>query len=115
MGADLKDQAQGPGPNAQAKPRNRSSSLFVLKNVVAWLSMVIVLVVVPDSLEGRVGLALARIIGWAVAFPIWLLIVERNWQARFGPIARFALQVPLWVAAALVADWISGQARINLG
>jgi hypothetical protein len=75
--------------------------------------MVIVLVLVPDSLEERMGLGIARVIGWAVAFPIWLLIVERGWQSRFGPFARVALQVPLWVAAALLADWISGQAKIN--
>lgn len=88
---------------------------FILKNVGVWVLMVIVLVLVPDYLERWLGLGMARVVGWAIAFPMWLAIVERNWQARFGPIARFALQVPLWVAAALVADWISGQARINLG
>lgn len=75
--------------------------------------MVIVLVVVPDSLEPRLGLGVARVVGWAIAFPMWLAIVERNWQARFGPIARVGLQVPLWIAAALLADWISAQARVN--
>jgi hypothetical protein len=42
---------------------------------------------------------------------VWLLLVERDWQARFGPVSRVLLQVPLWIAAALVAIWISGQAR----
>jgi hypothetical protein len=88
---------------------------FILKNAIVWVLMVIVLVVVPDFLEPWLGLGMARVIGWAIAFPMWLAIVERNWQARFGPIVRFALQVPLWVAAALLADWISAQARINLG
>ena len=75
--------------------------------------MVVVLVVVPDTLEPWLRLEIGRAIGWAVAFPVWILIVERDWQARFGPLTRVLLQVPLWVAAALVAIWISDQARVN--
>jgi hypothetical protein len=73
--------------------------------------MVVVLVVVPDALEPWLRLEIGRAVGWAVAFPVWLLLVERDWQARFGPVSRVLLQVPLWIAAALVAIWISGQAR----
>src|SRR5262245_58121828 len=83
-----------PGSQEARKPESRNwipASRFVLKNIVAWFLMVIVLVLVPDSLEERMGLGIARVIGWAVAFPIWLLIVERGWQSRFGPVARVAL------------------------
>jgi hypothetical protein len=86
---------------------------FLLKNIVVWLLMVVVLVVVPDGLEPRLGLEVARVIGWAVAFPVWMVVVERDWQARFGPMTRVALQVPLWIAAALLAIWISDQARME--
>jgi hypothetical protein len=88
---------------------------FFLKNALVWLLMVVVLVVVPDALEPTLGLEMARMIGWAVAFPIWMVVVERDWQARFGPLARVALQVPLWIGAALLAMWISDQSRFSLG
>jgi hypothetical protein len=83
---------------------------FILKNAIVWVLMVIVLVLVPDFLEPWLGLGIARVIGWAIAFPMWLVIVERDWQTRFGLFARVALQVPLWIAAALLAVWISEQA-----
>jgi hypothetical protein len=75
--------------------------------------MVVVLVVVPDALEPRLGLEVARVFGWAVAFPVWIVLVEKDWQTRFGPLTRVALQVPLWIAAALLAIWISDQTRFN--
>lgn len=75
--------------------------------------MVVVLVVVPDLLEPWLRLEIGRAVGWAVAFPVWIIVVEREWQTRFGPVTRVVLQVPLWIAAALVAIWISDQARVN--
>jgi hypothetical protein len=75
--------------------------------------MVAVLIVVPDALEPWLRLEIGRAVGWAVAFPVWLLLVERDWQARLGPVSRVVLQVPLWIAAALVAIWISDQARMG--
>lgn len=75
--------------------------------------MVVVLVVVPDLLEPWLRLEIGRAVGWAVAFPVWIIVVEQEWQVRFGPITRVALQIPLWIAAALVAIWISDQARVN--
>jgi hypothetical protein len=98
------------GAGGQAKgPRPKGSS-FVLKNLIVWLLMVVVLVLVPDTLEPWLGIEIARVIGWAVAFPVWMIVVEREWQARFGPMTRVALQVPLWIGAALLAIWISEQA-----
>jgi hypothetical protein len=103
--------AEGKAEGKRQKAKGKSS--FLLKNTIAWLLMVVVLVVVPDTLEPWLRLEVGRAVGWAVAFPVWILIVERDWQARFGPFTRVALQVPLWMAAALVAIWISDQARIN--
>jgi hypothetical protein len=100
--------AQGNRPKAQG--RGRQLSAFVLKNITVWLLMVVVLVLVPDTLEPWLGMEIARVVGWAVAFPVWMAVVERDWQARFGPLTRVALQVPLWIAAALLAIWISEQA-----
>ena len=90
--------------------KTRRLSSFVLKNLIVWVLMVVVLVLVPDTLEPWLGIEIARVIGWGVAFPVWMIVVERDWQTRFGPMTRVALQVPLWIAAALLAIWISEQA-----
>ena len=87
---------------------------FVLLNFVVWLSMVVILVVVPDTLERWMAFEIARVIGWAVACSVWVISVERYWQQRYGPFVRFFLQFLLWVSAALLASWISEQARIQL-
>ena len=117
--AQGEDQAQGHRPRpplhalrraGKVQGRSRGIAAFVLKNIVVWLLMVVVLVLVPDTLEPWLGMEIARIVGWAVAFPVWMIVVERDWQARFGPLTRVALQVPLWIAAALLAIWISEQA-----
>ena len=132
MGARLTERAEGPRPKAEgqsvgtqgrvakaavqkleARPQAgwaRGLSSFVLKNFIVWLLMVVVLVLVPDTLEPWLGIEVARVVGWGVAFPVWMIVVERDWQARFGPVARVVLQVPLWIAAALLAIWISEQA-----
>ncbi len=88
---------------------------FVLRNAVVWLLMAAILVVVPDQLERWMSLEVARVIGWAVACGVWVVVVEQEWKARFGPFARFAFQLVLWVGAALVALWISDQVRIEPG
>lgn len=84
---------------------------FIVANLIVWVVMVAILVVLPDLLARWVRLDVARVIGWAVACGIWVIAVERAWQARFGPVARFVLQLTLWVAAALLAIWISESAR----
>ena len=92
----------------------RFDAAFLAVNAVVWVLMVVILVVVPDMLEPWVGLEIARVIGWAVAGGFWVVSVERQWQARVGPIGRFVLQTVLWVAAALLAIFISDQARVVL-
>lgn len=92
------------------KPR-RSSVRFVAASAGVWLLMVVILVLVPDSLESWVGLEVARIIGWAVAGAVWMISVEPAWRARVGPVWRFLLQTAVWILAALLAIWISDQAH----
>jgi thiol:disulfide interchange protein len=82
-----------------------------LKSVAVWLVMVVVLVVVPDTLEQWMPLNVARVIGWVLASGIWVAVLEREWQARFGPVVRFTLQIVAWLGAALLAIWISDQFR----
>ena len=48
--------------------------------------MVVILVVVPDSLERWLSLEIARVVGWAVACAVWVVAVERHWQQRVGPV-----------------------------
>jgi hypothetical protein len=88
-------------------PRPPRTLRFVAINLAVWLLMVAILVVVPDVLARSIRLEVARVIGWALACAVWVVAVEREWRARFGPLVRFALQLVLWVAAALTAIWIS--------
>jgi hypothetical protein len=91
-----------------------SWKLFLTANFVVWLAMVVILVVVPDYLERWIPLELARVIGWAVAGSVWVVAIERDWQARAGPLVRFVFQLVLWVSAAMLAIWISEQFRVRL-
>lgn len=80
---------------------------FVAANLLVWLVMTIILVLVPDLLDDWLGLEVARVVGWAVAGSLWVVTIERHWQARVGALWRFILQLLLWISAALVAIWIS--------
>jgi hypothetical protein len=86
---------------------------FLAANLGVWLAMVAILVVLPDVLARWVPLEVARVVGWAVACAVWVVAIEREWQARFGVAARFVLQLVIWVAAALVAIWISEQVSLT--
>jgi hypothetical protein len=92
-------------------PANRRT--FIALNVVTWLAMVVILVIVPDTLERWMPVAIARVVGWAVACSVWVIVVERHWQSRVGPFVRFFAQLVLWVAAASLAIWISDQTRFR--
>jgi hypothetical protein len=85
---------------------------FAAVNLLVWGLMTAVLVVVPDTLERWLSLEIARVIGWAVACGIWVVVVESSWKARYGPFVRFFAQLVLWVSAAIIAMWISDQARV---
>ena len=81
-------------------------------NVVLWLVMTLILLVLPDQLDRWLDLSVARAIAWAVAGAVWVVSIERQWQARVGVLARFPLQVMLWSSSALVAMWLSDQFRL---
>jgi len=86
---------------------------FLAANFAVWIIMTAILVVVPDTLERWLGLELARVVGWTVAVSVWVVAVERQWKARFGPFARFFLQLVLWLSSAMLALWISEQFRMQ--
>jgi hypothetical protein len=86
---------------------------FFALNVAVWAAMVVILVLVPDLLARWMRLEIARVIGWAFACSVWVVAIEREWQERFRPFARFGLQLLLWVGAALVAIWISESAALT--
>ena len=86
---------------------------FGLLSAGIWIVMVIVLVVVPDALEAWMPLNIARVCGWIVATGLWVVVLDRRWQARFPPLLRFSLQIAAWLSAALLAAWISDQFRVH--
>ena len=99
------------GGAVKREPQHRWSWAFTGANVLVWLIMVLILVIVPDMLQRWMAMEIARFVGWAVACAVWVLAIERHWQRRVGPFARFGVQLLLWVSAALVAIWISEQVR----
>ena len=90
----------------------RASSAFVAKSVAVWFVMVLILILVPDALEHVVSLQIARICGWVLASGLWVAILEREWQSRFGPVKGLLLQMCVWLAAALLAAWVSDVFRV---
>ena len=94
--------------------RQRTGATFFAVNVLMWALMTAVLVLVPDALERWLSLELARVIGWAVASGLWVVVLQHQWRLRVGPFTLFVLQVLLWVSAALVAIWISDAARLRM-
>jgi len=88
---------------------------FAVRSLAVWLVMIVILVVVPDALEQWMAIEIARVLGWAVACSVWVVAVESAWKARYGPFARFGLQIILWVSAAMIAIWISDQFRVDVG
>jgi hypothetical protein len=82
-----------------------------LQSAGMWIVMVVVLVVVPDTLEQWMPLSAARVCGWVLASGLWVVVLDRSWQARFPPLVRFPLQIVAWLTAALSAAWISDQFR----
>ena len=85
---------------------------FVIANVVMWVLMTATLTAVPDALARWLSLELARVVAWAVASGLWVVVLQQPWRARLGPFPLFFLQVALWVSAAFVAIWISDTVRI---
>jgi hypothetical protein len=86
---------------------------FILRSALVWVLMVLILVVLPDALDGWLSIEVGRVVGWAVACGVWVVIVEQEWKSRFGPFTRFVLQLVIWVAAAVLAMWIGDSLRLT--
>ena len=93
--------------------RRRPASIpFVLANVLMWALMTAILTVMPDALARWLSLELGRVVAWAVASGLWVVVLQQPWRTRLGPFSLFFLQVTLWVSAALVAIWMSDTVRV---
>ena len=92
--------------------RHRGGATFLAVNVLMWALMTAILVVVPDALDRWLSLEFARVVGWAVASGLWVVVLQQPWRSRVGPFTLFALQVLLWISAALIAIWISDTVRM---
>ena len=93
----------------------KGTARFVAWSGAVWLVMIVVLIVVPDSLEGWMPLSIARVCGWVLASGIWVAVVEREWRARFSPVSRFLLQTAIWLTAAFIAIFVSDYFRMGRG
>ena len=93
----------------------KGTARFVAWSGAVWLVMIVVLIVVPDSLEGWMPLSIARVCGWVLASGIWVAVVEREWRERFSPIPRFLIQIVVWLSAALIAVYVSDYFRLGRG
>ena len=92
--------------------RDRRGTAFFAANVLMWALMTAILTVVPDALDRWLSLEFARVVGWAVASGLWVVVLQQPWRSRVGPFTLFALQLLLWISAALVAIWISDTVRM---
>jgi len=93
----------------------KGTARFVAWSGAVWLVMIVVLIVVPDSLEDWMPLPVARVFGWVLASGIWVAVVEREWRERFSPIPRFLIQIVVWLSAALIAVYVSDYFRVGRG
>jgi hypothetical protein len=89
----------------------RPALSFAAANVLLWLLMTAILIIVPDALERWMSIEIARVIGWAVASGLWVVVLQPAWRSRVGPFTLFVLQVAIWVSAAIVAISLSEMAR----
>ena len=101
-----------PARGGDGMTRLRRGATFVAANVLMWALMTAILIVVPDALERWMSLEFARVVGWAVASGLWVVVLQQPWRSRVGPFTLFTLQVLLWISAALVAIWISDTVRM---
>ena len=73
--------------------------------LLAWALMTTGLAVLPAMLGNLVDEPWTIVIAWAVVSLAWVP-VEAVMRHRVGPLARFSINVPLWVAAALCGFWL---------
>ena len=85
-------------------PRPVSLELISLI-LAAWAVMAAGLAVLPAILGNLMDEPWPVVIAWAIASLAWVP-VEVILRTRIGPLARFAINLPLWVAAAFCGFWL---------
>ena len=80
---------------------------MLLLIAVAWALMTAGLAVLPPLLGNLLDEPWTIVIAWAIVSLVWVP-VEAVMRGRLGALARFAITVPLWVAAALCGFWLRG-------
>lgn len=78
---------------------------MVLLIAVAWALMTAGLAVLPGVFGNIVDEPWSVVIAWALVSLVWVP-VEVVMRGRLGPLARFAVTAPLWVAAAACGYWL---------
>ncbi len=73
--------------------------------LLAWALMTTGLAVLPAMLVNLVDEPWPVVIAWAVVSLAWVP-VEAVMRHRIGPLARFSINLPLWIAAALCGFWL---------
>lgn len=73
--------------------------------LLAWALMTIGLAVLPAMLGQLVDEPWPVVIAWGVVSLAWVP-VEAVLRHRVGPLARFSINLPLWIAAALCGFWL---------
>jgi hypothetical protein len=72
---------------------------------VAWALMTAGLAMLPAIFGNLVPEPWPIVIAWAIVSFAWIP-VEAVMRGRLGALARFAVTVPLWLAAAICGFWL---------
>ena len=85
---------------------SRPATLELISLILAaWAVMAAGLAVLPAILGNLMDEPWPVVIAWAIVSLAWLP-VEVILRPRIGPLARFAINLPLWVAAAFCGFWL---------
>jgi hypothetical protein len=77
----------------------------ILLIAVAWALMTLGLAVLPGVLGNLVGDPWPIVISWVIVSLAWVP-VEAVLRGRVGALGRFAINLPLWIMAALCGFWL---------
>ncbi|MEX2272416.1 MAG: hypothetical protein WD690_13150 [Vicinamibacterales bacterium] len=80
---------------------------MILLIAIAWALMTAGLTVLPGIFGNLVAEPWPIVIAWGIVSLAWVP-VEAVMRGRVGPLARFSITLPLWVAAALCGFWLRG-------
>ena len=78
---------------------------MLLLIAIAWGLMTVGLAVLPGILGNLVDEPWPIVIAWGIVSLTWVP-VEALMRTRIGPLGRFAINVPLWLAAGLCGFWL---------